>query len=78
LNQKDIWLKWLRKHCPFIPDYCPVLTTQRTAGDLGCNRALNMDSVGAGVMALTGNPRTQEAEAGGSQVQGQPGIHSKT
>jgi hypothetical protein len=26
----------------------------------------------------TSNPRPQEAEAGGSRVQGKPGLHSKT
>jgi hypothetical protein len=30
------------------------------------------------MVANTCNPSTGEAEAGGSQVQGQPGLHSKT
>jgi hypothetical protein len=30
-----------------------------------------------GVRAHTWSPSTQEAEAGGSEIQGQPGLHSK-
>jgi hypothetical protein len=30
------------------------------------------------VVAYPYNPSTQEAEAGGSQLEGQPGLHSET
>jgi hypothetical protein len=47
------------------------------------NKAYNLENVKIlkvqlGIKLHAYNPSTLEAEAGGSQVQGQPGLHSET